>query len=216
MLVVGDGLPEAISSILCVGAHSDDIEIGCGATILKLLAVNPGLTVHWLVLSAIGERATEARASAERFLAGAANQTVEVESFRERYFPHLPEVKEYFDALAERMQPDLILTHHLEDAHQDHRMVAELTSNTYRDHLILGYEIPKYDGDLGRPNVFVTLDESLARRKVRAVVEGFPSQAARDWFTQETFLGLLRLRGVEARSPGGYAEAFHVRKLVLV
>jgi LmbE family N-acetylglucosaminyl deacetylase len=215
VLVLGDGLLGAISSILCVGAHSDDIEIGCGGTMWKLLDANPGLTVHWVVLSAVGERAAEARASAERFLAGAARPTVEVETFRERYFPYLPEVKEYFDALAGRTQPDLIFTHRRDDAHQDHRVVAELTFNTYRDHLILEYEIPKYDGDLGRPNVFVTLDESLARRKVRAVVEGFPSQAHRDWFAEETFLGLLRLRGVEARSPGGYAEAFQIRKLVL-
>ena len=215
MLVVGDGLPRNVSSVLCLGAHSDDIEIGCGGTVLKLVAANPGLTVHWVVLSADDHRADEARASAERFLGGAMNQEVEVASFRERYFPHLPELKEFFDALGGRSQPDLVLTHHGGDAHQDHRAVAELTWNTFRDHLILEYEIPKYDGDLGRPNVFVQLDEDLARRKVRAVLEGFPSQAGHFWFTEETFLALLRLRGVEARSPGGYAEGFHARKLVL-
>ncbi len=215
VLVVGCGLARAVSSVLCIGAHSDDIEIGCGGTLLKILAEDPGISVHWIVLSAVDERAEEARASAERFLLGTASHTVEVESFRERYFPHLPEVKEYFDALAGRVQPDLVLTHHREDAHQDHRVVAELTWNTYRDQLILEYEIPKYDGDLGRPNVFVTLDEQQARRKARAVIEGFPSQAFRDWFTEETLLGLLRLRGVESRSPGGYAEAFYGRKLIV-
>jgi LmbE family N-acetylglucosaminyl deacetylase len=183
--------------------------------VLKLVEANPGITVHWVVLSADDHRADEARASAERFLGGAMNQEVEVASFRERYFPHLPELKEFFDALGGRSRPDLVLTHHGGDAHQDHRAVAELTWNTFRDHLILEYEIPKYDGDLARPNVFVQLDEDLAHRKVRAVLEGFPSQAGHFWFTEETFLALLRLRGVEARSPGGYAEGFHARKLVL-
>jgi LmbE family N-acetylglucosaminyl deacetylase len=215
VIVVGDGLPQGISSILCVGAHSDDIEIGCGGTVLKLVAANPNVAVHWLVLSADGDRADEARASAERFIGGAPNREVEVASFRERYFPHLSELKEFFDTLGDRIHPDLILTHHGGDAHQDHRAVAELTWNTFRDHLILEYEIPKYDGDLGRPNVFVLLEEELARRKVQAVLEGFPSQAGHYWFREETFLGLLRLRGVEARSASGFAEGFHARKLVL-
>lgn len=215
VFVVGDGLFRDVSSVLCLGAHSDDIEIGCGGTVLKLAAGNPGLAVHWVVLSAEEDRADEARASAARFLGATMNQQVEVASFRERYFPYLPELKEFFDALGRRAQPDLVLTHHGGDVHQDHRAVAELTWNTFRDHLILEYEIPKYDGDLGRPNVFVQLDEDLARRKVRAVLEGFPSQADHFWFTEETFLGLLRLRGVEARSVDGFAEAFHARKLVL-
>ena len=215
MIVVGDGLPRNVSSVLCLGAHSDDIEIGCGGTILKLVAANPNLKVHWLVLSAQEDRADEARTSAERFLGGTPNREVEVASFRERYFPYLPDLKEFFDALGGRVQPDLVLTHHGGDAHQDHRVVAELTWNTFRDHLILEYEIPKYDGDLGRPNVFVRLDEDTVRRKVGAVLEGFPSQVSRHWFTEETFLALLRLRGVESRSPGEYAEAFHARKLLL-
>jgi LmbE family N-acetylglucosaminyl deacetylase len=215
MLVVGAGLLRTVGTLLCIGAHSDDIEIGCGGTVMKLVEANPDLDVRWVVLSAEDERGDEARASAERFLRGCANAEVEVESFRGRYFPHLPELKEFFDSLGDRVRPDLVLTHHGLDAHQDHRTVSELTWNTFRDHLILEYEIPKYDGDLGRPNAFVTLDEDIARRKVRSIMEAFPSQATRDWFGEDTFLGLLRLRGIEARSPGGYAEAFHARKLVL-
>jgi len=215
LIVVGDGLSRGISSILCVGAHSDDIEIGCGGTILKLVGANPDLKVHWAVLSAEGDRAEEARTSAERFLDQAPNHEVEVASFRERYFPYQSQLKEFFDHLGTRVHPNLVLTHHGGDAHQDHRVVAELTWNTFRDHLILEYEIPKYDGDLGRPNVFVELDEDLAGRKVQAILDGFPSQAEHFWFSEETFMGLLRLRGVEARSASGLAEAFHARKLVL-
>ncbi len=214
MLALGNGLA-AVSSILCLGAHSDDIEIGCGGTVLRLVAANPDLEVRWVVLSAEGQRADEARASAERFLEGCSKREVEVGSFRERYFPHVPELKEFFDALGARVRPDLILTHHGGDAHQDHRTVSELTWNTFRDHAILEYEIPKYDGDLGRPNAFVTLDRDTARRKVRSILEAFSSQATKDWFSEDTFLALLRLRGVESRSPSGYAEAFHARKLLL-
>jgi LmbE family N-acetylglucosaminyl deacetylase len=214
MLVVGDGL-RAVSSLLCLGAHSDDIEIGCGGTVMKLVSANPDLEVHWVVLSAEGKRAEEAWAGADSFLRGCAKPEVEIEGFRERYFPHVPELKEFFDALGDRVSPDLVLTHHSGDAHQDHRTVSELTWNTFRDQAILEYEIPKYDGDLGRPNAFVNLNEDIARRKVRSIVDAFPSQATREWFDESTFLGLLRLRGVEARSPGGYAEAFHARKLVL-
>lgn len=215
MIVVGDGLSRGISSILCVGAHSDDIEIGCGGTVLKLVRANPDLKVHWVVLSAEGDRAEEARTSTERFLDQAPNHEVEVASFRERYFPYQSQLKEFFDDLGTRVHPDLVLTHHGGDAHQDHRVVAELTWNTFRDHLILEYEIPKYDGDLGRPNAFVELDEDLARRKVQAILQGFPSQAEHFWFSEETFMGLLRLRGVEARSASGLAEGFHARKLLL-
>ncbi|RPH55637.1 MAG: PIG-L family deacetylase, partial [Acidobacteria bacterium] len=188
MIDLGSGVTAAVSTVLCIGAHSDDIEIGCGGTVWKLAAANPALRIHWIVLSAEGNRAREALASAERFLATAPNLEVEVASFRERYFPHLPELKEFFDALGARVQPDLVFTHHRHDAHQDHRAVADLTWNTFRDHLILEYEIPKYDGDLGRPNVFVRLEDNLARRKVRAVLDGFPSQADRFWFNEETFL----------------------------
>ena len=214
MLVAGGGLA-LVSTVLCLGAHGDDIEIGCGGTVLKLVASNPNLNVHWVVLSAEGRRAEETRTSAERFLDGAGERVVEVEAFRERYFPYLPQLKEFFDGLKTRVSPDLILTHHGADAHQDHRVVAQLTWSTFRDHLILEYEIPKYDGDLGRPNVFVGLDQQTAHRKARGIVQGFPSQKDRYWFTEETFLALLRLRGIEARTTGGYAEAFNARKLLL-
>ena len=198
--------------VLAVGSHADDIEIGCGATLLRL-AGERELHVHWVVLSADEERAAEARASAEAFLAGAASSRVSVESFRDAFFRYGGEVKEYFEALKGEVSPDLILTHHGSDLHQDHRLVAELTWNTFRDHLILEYEIPKYDGDLGSPNVFVHLDEEAARRKVALLLESFPSQRSKAWFTEELFLGLMRLRGMEGASPGGYAEAFHARKL---
>ena len=214
MLVAGGGLA-LVSTVLCLGAHADDIEIGCGGTVLKLAAANPRLNVHWVVLSAEGRRADEARTSAERFLDSVGERDVEVQAFRERYFPYLPELKEFFDRLKTRVAPDLILTHHGADAHQDHRVVADMTWSTFRDHLILEYEIPKYDGDLGRPNVFVGLDQQTARRKAEAILQGFPSQRDRYWFTEETFLALLRLRGIEARAPGGYAEAFKARKLLL-
>jgi LmbE family N-acetylglucosaminyl deacetylase len=216
VLVLGDGLSSALSSVLCIGAHSDDIEIGCGGTVLKLVAANSDLAVRWVVLSADGARADEARASAERFLDGAAKVDVEVLTFRERYFPHLAELKEFFDDLGSRVRPDIVLTHHQGDVHQDHRATAELTWNTFRDHLILEYEIPKYDGDLGRPNAFVGLDEETAHAKTKAIVEGFPSQAERYWFTAETFLALMRLRGIEARAPSGFAEAFHAKKIALL
>ena len=214
MLVAGGGLAQ-VSTVLCLGAHADDIEIGCGGTVLKLAASNPNLNVHWVVLSAEGRRADEARASAERFLDGVGERDVEVQAFRERYFPYLSQLKEFFDGLKTRVAPDLILTHHGADAHQDHRVVADMTWSTFRDHLILEYEIPKYDGDLSRPNVFVGLDQQTARRKAEAILQGFPSQRDRYWFTEETFLALLRLRGIEARAPGGYAEAFNARKLLL-
>jgi len=199
--------------VLALGSHADDIEIGCGATLLRLARLRE-LDVHWVVLSASEERAAEARASAEAFLAGAAGSRVRVEGFRDAFFRYGGEVKEYFEALKRDVTPDLILTHHGADLHQDHRLVAELTRNTFRDHLILEYEIPKYDGDLGTPNVFVHLDEETAHRKVALLLESFPSQRSKPWFTEDLFLALMRLRGMEAASPSGFAEAFYGRKLV--
>jgi LmbE family N-acetylglucosaminyl deacetylase len=199
--------------VLALGSHADDIEIGCGATLLRLARLRE-LDVHWVVLSASEERAAEARASAEAFLAGAAGSRVRVEGFRDAFFRYGGEVKEYFEALKRDVTPDLILTHHGADLHQDHRLVAELTWNTFRDHLILEYEIPKYDGDLGTPNVFVHLDEETAHRKVALLLESFPSQRSKPWFTEDLFLALMRLRGMEAASPSGFAEAFYGRKLV--
>ena len=208
--------PEPVRSVLAIGAHSDDIEIGCGGTILSLARFWPEARVHWLVLAAHGDRIDEARTSAEAFLAGLREPTVEILSRRDGYLPYeASEVKDTFEALKARIDPDLVLTHTRDDLHQDHRLVCDLTWNTFRDHLVLEYEIPKYDGDLGRPNAFVELDEDLAGRKVQAILQGFPSQAEHFWFSEETFMGLLRLRGVEARSASGLAEGFHARKLLL-
>jgi LmbE family N-acetylglucosaminyl deacetylase len=208
--------PEAPLRVLALGAHADDIEIGCGGTVLRLLAEHPNLTVDWVVLSGDGERAAEAAESAAAFLQGAAAARIAVERFRDGFFPYTgAEVKEYFEGLKSRVSPDLVLTHRLDDRHQDHRLVAELTWNTFRDHLILEYEIPKYEGDLGQPNLFVPLERAHCERKVELLLKHFFSQAGRDWFSDQTFWSLLRLRGLESRAPSTFAEAFHARKLVL-
>jgi LmbE family N-acetylglucosaminyl deacetylase len=208
-----DGAPPRL---LAVGAHADDIEIGCGATILRLVAEHPGLSVDWLVLSGHGDRAGEAADSAAAFLAGAGATRVMVEGFRDGFFPYDGgAVKERFERLKAEVAPDLVLTHRLEDRHQDHRLVAELTWNTFRDHLILEYEIPKYEGDLGRPNLYVPVGQEHGERKVELLRKCFPSQAGRSWFSDDTFWATLRLRGIECNAPGRYAEAFQARKLVL-
>ena len=202
--------------VLAIGAHADDIEIGCGATILRLVAEHPGLSVDWLVLSGHGERAGEAADSAAAFLAGAGATRVMVEGFRDGFFPYDGgAVKERFERLKAEVAPDLVLTHRLEDRHQDHRLVAELTWNTFRDHLILEYEIPKYEGDLGQPNLFVPLEAERCQRKIELLRKCFPSQVGRPWFSDDTFWATLRLRGIECNAPGRYAEAFQARKLVL-
>jgi LmbE family N-acetylglucosaminyl deacetylase len=200
--------------LLCLGAHSDDVEIGCGGTLLKLIGDHQHVIVHWVVFSATGQRAVEAGASAARFLEGA-EQEVEIKDFRDGFFPYVGyEVKQFFEDLKPRCAPDLIFTHHRNDRHQDHRVISDLTWNTFRNHLILEYEIPKYDGDLGSPNVFVHLDEATCQRKVQGIVDLFQTQQNRHWFTADTFLSLLRLRGIESAAPGGYAEAFYSRKAV--
>jgi LmbE family N-acetylglucosaminyl deacetylase len=218
MFAIGEAaLAGRLRSLLCLGAHCDDVEIGCGGTVLRLVEANPGLHVDWLVLASDDERAAEARASAAQFLAGAASSSVDVRSFRASYFPYTgAEIKDVFEELKGRARPDVILTHWGGDAHQDHRLVSELTWNTFRDHLVLEYEIPKYDGDLGRPNVYVHLDAPQVERKVEAIMAAFPSQADKHWFDAEAFRGLMRLRGVECASPSGFAEAFHARKLRLL
>jgi LmbE family N-acetylglucosaminyl deacetylase len=207
-------LPD-IEEVVCLGAHCDDIEIGCGGTMLKLLADRPGLRVTWIAFTGEERRSEEARASAEIFLRGA-RADVRVETFRGRYLPFVGEsVKEYFDELGRQVDPDLVFTHYRGDLHQDHRLLAELTYNTFRDHLVLEYEIPKYDGDLGRPNVFVHLTEAQAKAKVDTIVEMFPTQQEKHWFGEETFYAMLRLRGIESKSPSGHAEAFYCAKAVL-
>jgi len=200
--------------VLCIGAHSDDIEIGCGGTLLRLLGERPGCHVRWVVLSASPERQGEARASAADFLVDAGSVDVEVATFRESYFPVAwAEVKDYFNDLRRRADPDIVLCHHRHDEHQDHRTVAELSWNTWRNHLIAEYEIPKYEGDLGQPNVFVALAPDVAARKVELIMKHFGTQHDKYWFRPETFAGLMAVRGVEAGTMA--AEAFHVRKLVL-
>jgi len=204
-------------SILCLGAHSDDIEIGAGATLLSLMARGVSLDVHWCVLSAVGEREREARNSATDFLSGAANAEVEVMSFRDGFFPEQGEpIKSWFEVLKTRVQPDLILTHRRDDAHQDHRAVCRLTWNTFRDHCILEYEIPKWDGDLGQPNVYLPISASVLERKIDLLNLHFGSQRSKQWFDAETFRGLARLRGMECRAPENYAEAYFARKLMMV
>jgi LmbE family N-acetylglucosaminyl deacetylase len=200
--------------LLCLGAHSDDIEIGCGGTVLRLLEERPDSEVHWVVLGATGERAAEARRAADRFLARARSREVVIRGFRDGYFPSLlGEVKDFFEDLKGRCSPDLILTHCRNDLHQDHRVVSELTWNTFRDHLILEYEIAKYDGDLGAPNAFVHVSEAAGREKVRHILECFQSQRQKAGFTEDVFLAMLRLRGVESNATERYAEGYYCRKI---
>jgi LmbE family N-acetylglucosaminyl deacetylase len=201
--------------VLILGAHPDDIEIGCGGTVLRM-AEGAGAHVTWIVLSGTDARADEARRSAAVFLAGAAGSDVVVADFRDGFFPYEGgALKDFFEQLKARVSPDMIFTHYRFDLHQDHRLVSELTWNTFRDHLILEYEVPKYDGDLGSPNVFVHLSEQVSRRKVDELLRHFGSQLDRRWFTEDLFLSLLRIRGMESNAPDGRAEAFYCRKLVL-
>jgi LmbE family N-acetylglucosaminyl deacetylase len=202
--------------LLCLGAHSDDIEIGCGGTLLRLLSEHPGCEVHWVVMSANPPRALEARASADAFLDTAGRKTVIVKDFKESFFPYVgAEIKIFFEELKGMVKPDVIFSHRLHDRHQDHRIIAEFTWNTFRDHLILEYEIAKYEGDLGQPNIFVPLARAVAERKVELLIKHFASQATRTWFRPATFQGLMSIRGVECNADEGYAEAFHASKLVI-
>jgi LmbE family N-acetylglucosaminyl deacetylase len=202
--------------LLCLGAHSDDIEIGCAGTLIRLVERYPTLEITWIVLGAGGERATEAHESAKALLRQVKVKQIVIGGFRDGFFPYIgAEIKDYFEQLKQQVSPDLIFTHYRHDLHQDHRLVNELTWNTFRDHLILEYEVPKYDGDLGAPNFFVRLDETICKRKVEHILGCFGTQQSRSWFAEDTFLGIMRLRGVESNSPTRYAEAFYARKLVL-
>jgi LmbE family N-acetylglucosaminyl deacetylase len=203
-------------SVLCLGAHADDIEIGVGATLLTLIARGVRLEVHWCVLSGVGDREREAQASAADFLSQAAGAKIEIMTFRDGFFPEQGEdIKSWFETLKARANPDLILTHYRDDAHQDHRQVCRLTWNTFRDHCILEYEIPKWDGDMGQPNLYVPVSAGALRRKIDLLISHFGSQRSKQWFDSETFLGLARLRGMECRAPENYAEAFFARKLAV-
>jgi LmbE family N-acetylglucosaminyl deacetylase len=203
-------------SILLLGAHSDDIEIGCGGTLLRLASERTDVDVHWVVFSADGPRVEEARASAAAFLDAFPRSQVRVEilEFRNAFFPQaFGDIKEYFEGLKARCAPDVIFTHDRDDRHQDHRVVAELTWNTFRDHLILEYEIPKYDGGLHDPNLFVPLTRELCERKCDLLLTHFRSQSTKHWFKRELFLGLMRVRGLEGCCPGDHAEAYTCRKV---
>lgn len=203
-------------NILCLGAHCDDIEIGCGGTLLQLLGGSRDAVVYWVVFSSNEERAEEARRSADAFLSEAKAKTVIINDFKNSFFPFVGDsIKQYFEQLKGQFSPDLIFTHYRNDLHQDHRVISDLTWNTFRNHFILEYEVPKYDGDLGSPNLFVHLSESTCQNKVRYVLENFQSQKEKHWFEQETFLSIMRLRGIEAASPSKYAEAYYCRKIIL-
>jgi len=211
-----DRNPGAGLRVLCLGAHSDDIEIGCGGTILRLISESPDIEIGWVVFSAPDERGVEARRSADDFLRGAARVNVMVKDFKDGYFPSKVEpLKDIFEELKSEVTPDLIFTHFRNDLHQDHRQLCELTWNTWRNHFILEYEIPKYDGDLAFPNFFVPLGDDFRAGKIELLMRHFQTQNNKHWFSPETFNAILRLRGIECRSSSGYAEAFHVRKMTL-
>jgi LmbE family N-acetylglucosaminyl deacetylase len=203
--------------VLCLGAHADDIEIGCGGLVLDLLRRGARLDVSWVVFSANPDRAREAKTSARTFLDGAHKKTITIHRFRDGFFPYEgAKIKQTFESLKRSTpSPDLVLTHYRDDRHQDHRVVSDLTWNTFRDHFVLEYEIPKFDGDMGTPNCFVPLTHETCTRKGRLIEQAFATQANKHWFSAETFVGLMRLRGVECRAPEGFAEAFYARKVVM-
>jgi len=216
MLRLAPRVHDSCLRVLCLGAHSDDIEIGCAGTLLRWMEEFDRIEVLWVVFAAEGERADEARRSAQALLQGAAAFEMVLGDFADSRMPaEFVRAKAFVAGVRDRMKPDIVLTHRLEDRHQDHRMVAELTWQTWRDHLILEYEIPKYEGDLGQPNMFVPLVAQHRERKIAHLLEHFGTQRPKDWFTAETFDAVMRLRGIECRAPSGYAEGFHVRKLTL-
>jgi LmbE family N-acetylglucosaminyl deacetylase len=202
--------------LLCIGAHSDDIEIGCAGTILHLLHGHPESRVTWIVGTAEDERRSEAERSAATLLAEAGEMEIRIGTFRDGHFPwEGSAIKDFLEDVARDVRPDIVFTHHRGDRHQDHRTLSDLTWTVFRDHLILEYEIIKFDGDLGVPNLYVPLPGDIARAKVEHLLRHFPSQLRRDWFSAETFEALMRVRAVESRAPSGFAEAFHARKVVL-
>jgi LmbE family N-acetylglucosaminyl deacetylase len=202
--------------VLCLGAHCDDIEIGCGGTILQQTKNNREIVLCWVVFSSDQQRRKEASKSANMFLKHAKEKTVVINNFRNSFFPYIGgEIKEYFETLKQAFSPDLIFTHNRHDLHQDHRLISEQTWETFRDNMILEYEIPKYDGDLGSPNCYVHLDETICKRKVQYILDTFATQREKQWFTAETFFSILRLRGIESNAPTNYAEAFYCRKALL-
>ena len=217
MMPLGLGLPRGGAlSVLCLGAHCDDIEIGVGGTLLAWMAAGAKLDIHWCVLSGTADRAAEAQAAAADFLQGAVASRVEILDFKNSFFPsQADEIKTWFEGLKGRVRPHVVLTHRRDDAHQDHREVCGHTWHTFRDHLILEYEIPKWDGDLGQPNFYVPLPRSILDRKVSLLMKHFGSQRSKDWYDEDVFRGLARLRGMECRAPEHSAEGFFARKVTL-
>jgi LmbE family N-acetylglucosaminyl deacetylase len=202
--------------ILCLGAHSDDIEIGCGGTILRIIEEYPQAQFYWVVFSAENQRGEEAHKSAERFLNNVDAKVVVVQEFKDSYFPFIGgSIKDYFNRLKKEFKPDLIFTHFKNDAHQDHRLIGELTWNAYRNNFIIEYEIAKYDGDLGTPNFYVHLKESIVKEKIANICAIFNSQARKEWFGEESFRAIMRIRGLESNSPSKYSEAFYCRKVIV-
>jgi len=202
--------------ILCLGAHCDDIEIGCGGSILMLLQQYKINKLSWVVFCSNEERKKEAETSAGKFLDGVENVNIKILSYRDGFLPDAwRKVKEEFELIKREVNPDLTFTHRLEDRHQDHRIVSDLTWNTFRNHMMLEYEIPKYDGDLTTPNLYVEVDRVTANQKNRIILESFQSQQNKHWLDDELLNGLMRVRGVESVSETGFAEGFHVRKMVL-
>jgi LmbE family N-acetylglucosaminyl deacetylase len=198
--------------ILCIGAHSDDVEIGCGGTILHILDQNPSVEVLWCVFSASGLRAHEALRGADLFLERARDRRVVLHEFADaRFSDSAATIKGHFEAF-KQFDPELIFTHRVEDAHQDHRLLGQLTFQTFRSQLVLQYEIPKFDGDLGHPNVYVTISADELARKCRYLQEAFATQQSKHWFDPDTFRGLARIRGLECASPTRFAEGFYCRK----
>lgn len=202
--------------ILCLGAHADDIEIGCGGTILRITKEYPKAQFYWVVFSAEGQRTNEAHKSAESFLSNTTTKTIDIQTFRDSYFPFIgAKIKDHFNILKNNFDPDIIFTHLTKDAHQDHRLIGELTWNAFRNHLILEYEIAKYDADLVIPNMYVHLNENFVQKKISNICTLFKSQSDKDWFGEESFRSLMRLRGLESNSPSKYSEAFYFRKAVV-
>jgi len=200
--------------ILCLGAHSDDLEIGCGGSILRLLEENPNTQIQWVVFSSNQERANEARTSADLFLANAGNKNIIIKDYRDAFFPYIGgAIEEYFEEIKRNINPNLIFTHCRNDLHQDHRLISELTWNTFRNHLIFEYEIIKYDGDLGIPNFFIPLTDKVCRRKIDYIFQCFETQGKRSWFTEDAFFSMMRIRGIESNAPDKFAEAFYCRKM---
>jgi len=201
--------------VLCLGAHCDDIEIGCGGTIMRLVKEHVVQHLKWVVFTSSEERAAEAKSSAEHFVRGCKEKDIVIKKFKDGFLPYeASQIKNLFEEI-KPFNPDIIFTHYRHDLHQDHRTVCELTWNTFRNHLIFEYEIPKYDGDLGNPNCYVTLNEEITEEKVNVITNCFRSQAGKQWFDKETFCSLMRIRGIESASPTKYAEGFYVRKSVI-